>query len=106
MVLPDLISWVEQRDNVVRLIVNPGEVRAFVKAAPVAGKREIVETVSAAVFARNDVVDMKRSKRRGTLSQLAVFAATSRALPHQSADCTLHQDAELSPRICLAFAVG
>ena len=104
MVLPDLSSWMVQRDNLVSVIVNTGKVRAFVKAASVASERKIVGIVAAAVLARNDVVDMKRAKWRVTLSQPAVFAAMAGALPYSSADGTLHQDAALSLRICLAFA--
>ena len=104
MVLPDLGSWMEQRGNLVSLIVKTGEVRAFVKTASVAGECKVVGIVAAALLASNDVVDMKRPKRRVTLSQSAVFAATSSALPYQSADGTLHQAAVLSLRICLALA--
>ena len=104
MLFPDLISWMEQRDNADRAIVDTGEVRAFVKAASVARERKIAGSVAAAVLARNDVVDMKRSKRRIALSQPAVLAAIFGALPYQCADRPLHQDAALSLRISLAFA--
>src|SRR5262249_21183935 len=41
MVLPSLSPWVEQRDHLLRLGIDPRQVRAFMQVAVVAGEGQI-----------------------------------------------------------------
>ncbi len=72
------------------LRIQPGEIRALVQIAMVAGQREILLRVLAFVLACGDVLDLKRQR---LLPQPAVLTATRRALFDQLPQPGVHQAA-------------
>ena len=60
--------------------IDPGQVCAFVQIAVDAGKREVLEIISPAVYLRHNVLNVKCRKRRIVLMQAAILASVVSAL--------------------------
>ena len=67
VLVPRITSWIEDRCNLTRLRIDSRQVCAFVVVAVEAGPGEVVDVVTAAVLARDNMLDMKGSKGRVAL---------------------------------------
>jgi len=90
--MPGLRAWIKQRGDLPGFLVNARQVMSFVEAASVAREGEVGGGVGTAVLAGTDVIDVEGSEWGVALVESAVFAAIRCALPHQSADRSIHQD--------------
>ena len=63
MFFPGLRSGIKQPLDLTRVRVNAGKVAALMKIAFGACQRQVVETFSAAVLARDDVIDVEGNQR-------------------------------------------
>lgn len=86
MVLPCLASRIEERDNVSSLGVDPRQVWPLVQVAVMAGQREVIRIISAAMLSSNDVLYVKRRDEKILLQRSAVFAAPPSSRPNKIAD--------------------
>ena len=74
MLLPAVATRVKQRRHLARVGVDPRQVTSFVQVTLCTSQREIVSVVGAAMFSRNDLLNLERDQRRGRLRALAIFA--------------------------------
>jgi hypothetical protein len=94
MLVPFVVARIEQRGNGVPLGITACEVWAFAKIAVDAGGRKVAWVVRAAMLARDDVLDLQRSKRRVDLVTLAVFETLAGAIDDQFPRCGGNYGAE------------
>ncbi len=90
---PTVEARVKEPDDFVRVWIAAGQVWSLVEVALVAGERQIIERIHAAMFARIDVLDMERMGVVMFLPKPAIFTAVPGALPHLLAECQAHQEA-------------
>ncbi len=90
MVLPLVLSWVEQFDCLIADF--RGQVRPFGEIASVAGEREIAQFVATSMLPGYDVLDMKCHFSK-LFRQSAIFATIGGALPNESAGSAVNHDA-------------
>src|SRR3989442_14775992 len=82
MVLPPMSPRMEQFRHLVGFGVDARQVRAFVQITINAGQSQILQVISAAMNARNDMLDVQGSQRGIFLAQLTILATMASALPH------------------------
>jgi hypothetical protein len=75
VIAPVVLTRMEKRYHGVRVGINAGEIRAFIRVAPVTREGESIGRVGAAMLARHDVFDMKGNERRCVLGYAAILAA-------------------------------
>lgn len=85
MVVPHLLTRVEERYDLSRFRVNAGEISALVRVASVAGQRKVCRVVIAAMLARNDMLDLEARKRQVFLLEPTILAAIAGAATNQFA---------------------
>ncbi len=74
----------EKEDDLLRLRVYGGEVRAFVQIAVEASKSEVFSIIATTVLARDHMLDMEDKEWVRALVQPTVFTAISSAFAHES----------------------
>jgi hypothetical protein len=79
----------KKRCNLTGHRVDPGQIRAFVKVAAMAGKREIVGAIGTAMLTRNDVFDVVE-QITVPLAGMAVLAAFASPFADKSAHSCIH----------------
>lgn len=90
VIVPTLMSRMKQLGDPTSFGIDPREVWAFVKITVNASQSQVVEIVAAAMNPRDDMLDVKCGQRRIFLSQLAILAPISGALPHVSLERRAH----------------
>src|SRR5204862_3047900 len=90
VILPSLVPRMKQLGHSTSFGIDPGQVWAFVKITVNASQSQVVEIVAAAMNPRDDMLDVKCGQRRIFLSQLAILAPISGALPHLSSERRAH----------------
>src|SRR4051812_19541766 len=90
MLPPSLLAWVKQRRDYVGLWIDPREVASLMKITFGACQSEVFEIIAAAVFARNDMLDLERDEWGFCLTALAVFTAFRRSLTHSDPKRGIH----------------
>jgi hypothetical protein len=95
MALPLLAARVKKENQLSGVRINPANIGTFEIVAPVTCVSQIGRVVTSSVMLRNDMLDMKHSERSEVLSHAAVFAAVSRTIANEAANCAVHQDLEL-----------
>ena len=90
MILPRVLSGMEQGDQSTGIRVNAGNVGAFVEVTACAGQAKVRGIVTAAVLPGNNMFDVKRGKWLILLSQPAVFADILGTLLHECASRRIH----------------
>jgi len=90
VIVPTLVSRMKQLGDPTSFGIDPREVWAFVKITVNASQSQVVEIVAAAMNPRDDMLDVKCGQRRIFLSQLAILAPISGALPHLSSERRAH----------------
>jgi hypothetical protein len=88
--VPIFLAWIEQFDHGACLGINPGEVRALVGIAPVAGQSKIGSGVASAMLFGRDMFDLKSGEGELFLAKAAILATLARALSHQILRCLVH----------------
>lgn len=71
---PDLLPWIEQGNETVRLRIKTGDIRSLECIAPVAGERQVGNVVATPMLLRNDVLYDKRGMVNVRLLQAAILA--------------------------------
>ena len=92
VIVPGLHARVEKRGDLSGLIIDACQIGSFVKAASVAGQREIGGIIASIVLAGTNVIDVKRSERRIRLTEPTILTAIFCTLPHKSTSRTVHQN--------------
>lgn len=85
MAVPRHAARIEQAHEPTRDRIQPGNVRAFVQVAQVAGESKVSQDRSPAVLTRDDVFDLERKDGGISLREQAILAARSGALPDELA---------------------
>ena len=88
VVRPSILSGMKEPRNLPGLKVDSGQVRALVEVAAVAGKRQVVWIVGAAVLLRDDVLHVMLQLGM-LLAQAAVFATLAGPAAHELARCLI-----------------
>jgi len=83
------LARMEEPDDLARIGIKSGQVRAFAKVAVGTGERQILRIVDAAVLTRNDVLDMKTQFGK-LLRNSAVLTPMIRARPYKEAQLGIH----------------
>lgn len=91
MLLPNVLAWMKQRNELPRLRIKGGEIRTLVQIAVRTGQAKIGETVIPDMLAPVDVLDVKCQERSGRLWQSAVFTTIMGAFPDLCAGQSVHQ---------------
>ena len=99
MILPSLLTWVEQHGDRSGVRVDAGEIWTFVEVTVDTGETEVIFVVGAAVLAWANVLDVERSQRGVSLAQLAVFTPAISASAHQGF-CHLGHEAASARMAC------
>lgn len=79
MCIPPIATRVKQQSDVSRQRIDPGQIRAFVQIAALAGDCQILSIFGATVLSWDDMFDVV-SERGVSLRKQAILAAMSAAL--------------------------
>jgi len=90
VIVPIASSWVEQFDDSAGLGINARQVRAFEGVAAITRQCEVFRAVVGEMLAGDDVLDMKRDKRRGGLRNPAVLAPVVSSMSDKFASLSVH----------------
>jgi hypothetical protein len=82
--------WVENRNDIVRVGIDCGEVWSLVTVAMTAGRSQVIRIVGVPVLSCLDVLDVESGKRECRLRQRAVFAPMPSAGTHQASSNGIH----------------
>ncbi len=63
MIFPPLASWVKERDDLIRLRIDPGQIGALVQIAINTSETKIVRIIGSSMFLGDDVLDVEFCKR-------------------------------------------
>lgn len=91
MLVPILGSWIELPRDQIGLRINAGKIATLVKIAVRTRQGKIIELIAAAVFLRDDVLDVKCNQRRIGLRTMAILTTpggTSRTAAQTSIHCS------------------
>src|SRR5205823_197889 len=77
MLVPMKAARIKQLSDLLRHRIDTREIARFEEIAVDAGRRQIVQTVVAAVLAGTDVLDVQGCERRLVLAQTTVFAGVA-----------------------------
>ncbi len=90
MAFPILSARIEKADDISRLWIDAGEIRALVQVAWNASVGAILVSVRTAMDPSDDMVELKRQVIM-LLRHLAIFAAMMRALTDQGSGSSIHE---------------
>ena len=102
MIGPGFGARIEEPDEFTGYRINTRKIGAFVQAAPIACEREIRRFIDPAMFARNNVIDMKGANRGVLLSKTTIFTASVSSPPDERPYGYPHQGNLLAASIFLA----
>jgi hypothetical protein len=87
---PYVSSWMEQRSDLARAVIDSREVRSLISIAAVASPGEIIKFRGTTVLTGNDVLEVERFEWRQPIRKVTVLAAPAGAVADLLAESLSH----------------